>query len=128
MIEENERRGSSSDSSTCLVGTTSQGLESTTPQNGKQFYLNMAAKMAAASTGHCSQSDLQSLRICSHFFSRLSQTNTPLSKCSLKALSMAVNVYCVHTGSSSFNLSHRRINAKVKSQWDWVFWFDYSSL
>lgn len=42
MIEEDERRGSSSGSSTCMVGTTTQGLESTTPQRGKQPYLNMA--------------------------------------------------------------------------------------
>lgn len=34
VIEEDERPGSSSDSSTCLVGTTTQGLESTPPPKG----------------------------------------------------------------------------------------------
>lgn len=42
VIEEEDRQGSSSDSSTCLVGTTTQGLDSTTPQKGKIFHVNMA--------------------------------------------------------------------------------------
>lgn len=43
VIEEEEyRRGSSSDSSTCLVGTTTQGLDSATPQKGKIFHVNTA--------------------------------------------------------------------------------------
>lgn len=35
MIEEDEQQGSSSDSSTCVVGTTTQGLEAAAPQKGK---------------------------------------------------------------------------------------------
>lgn len=41
VIEEEDRQGSSSDSSTCLVGTTTQGLDSPTPQKGKIFHVNM---------------------------------------------------------------------------------------
>lgn len=41
VIEEEDRQESSSDSSTCLVGTTTQGLDSPTPQKGKIFHVNM---------------------------------------------------------------------------------------
>lgn len=42
VIEEEEMRGSSSDSSTCLVGTTTQGLDGTAPQKGEIFNVKRA--------------------------------------------------------------------------------------